>query len=183
MHPALDLLHHGPVHKSVRIPELRPTVHWVLLLGPVEELGADYDVPHYGEGTARDLPAWRGSSCHRPACHNPAVQSPTSSSLRAISAARPRGGGTRGGTSGRKSLRDSRGGKRQRWEEREQNRSATRRVGDRDEEDGRKKKDDGRTVLQRTGPGKSPQSGKHLQSRGGVPREGGGPGGERRQER
>ena len=35
LHPALDLLLHGNIRQGVRIPELRPTVHGVLLLGAV----------------------------------------------------------------------------------------------------------------------------------------------------
>ena len=35
LHSALDLLHHGPVRKSVQILQRRLAVHWVLLLGPV----------------------------------------------------------------------------------------------------------------------------------------------------
>ena len=35
LHLALDLLHRGPVRLSVQVPKRRPTVHWVLLLGPV----------------------------------------------------------------------------------------------------------------------------------------------------
>ena len=35
LHPALDLLYHGPVRQGVRVPEFRPTVHRLLLLGPV----------------------------------------------------------------------------------------------------------------------------------------------------
>ena len=45
---ALKLLHHRPVRSSVRIPQRQPAVHWVLLLGPVQEPGAAYAVPHYG---------------------------------------------------------------------------------------------------------------------------------------
>ena len=33
LHPALDLLHHEPVRASVRMPQSRPAVHWVLLMG------------------------------------------------------------------------------------------------------------------------------------------------------
>ena len=33
LHPILELLHHGPVRSSVQITQLRPEVHWVLLLG------------------------------------------------------------------------------------------------------------------------------------------------------
>ena len=33
MHPALNLLHHGPVYEGVRMQKRRETVHWVLLLG------------------------------------------------------------------------------------------------------------------------------------------------------
>ena len=35
LHPALDLLHCGPVRSSVRVPQRRPEVHWFLLLGLV----------------------------------------------------------------------------------------------------------------------------------------------------
>ena len=35
LHLALDLLHSGPIRKSVRMLQRRPTVYWVLLLGPV----------------------------------------------------------------------------------------------------------------------------------------------------
>ena len=34
-HPALEMLHHGPVRQGVRVPKRRPAVHWVLLLEPV----------------------------------------------------------------------------------------------------------------------------------------------------
>ena len=35
LHPALDLLCHLPVRQGMRVPQHRPEVHWVLLLGPV----------------------------------------------------------------------------------------------------------------------------------------------------
>ena len=35
LHPALDLIQHGPVCQGVQVPKRRPTVHWMLLLGPV----------------------------------------------------------------------------------------------------------------------------------------------------
>ena len=35
LHLALSLLHPGPVRSIVRMPQCRPAVHWVLLLGPV----------------------------------------------------------------------------------------------------------------------------------------------------
>ena len=35
LHPALNLLHRGPVRSSMQVLKRRPTVHWVLLLGPV----------------------------------------------------------------------------------------------------------------------------------------------------
>ena len=73
MHPAFDLLHCWTVRKSVQIPQHRPTVHWVLLLGPVQEPGVAYAVPNYGKGPARKLPARCRSACDRPACLNPAL--------------------------------------------------------------------------------------------------------------
>ena len=48
-------------------------MHWVLLLGAVQEAGADYAVPYYGKGAARNLPAMRGPSRHQPACNNLAL--------------------------------------------------------------------------------------------------------------
>ena len=33
LHPAHDLLHQGPILQGIHVPERRPTVHWVLLLG------------------------------------------------------------------------------------------------------------------------------------------------------
>ena len=35
LHPALDLLHHGPVREGVRVQEFRLVVHGVLLLEEV----------------------------------------------------------------------------------------------------------------------------------------------------
>ena len=35
LHPALHLIHCGPIRTSVRMPQRRPEGHWVLLLGPV----------------------------------------------------------------------------------------------------------------------------------------------------
>ena len=35
LHPALDLLHTGPVREGVQMEELRPAMHRVLLLGEV----------------------------------------------------------------------------------------------------------------------------------------------------
>ena len=35
LHPKLDLIHHKHVLQGVQVPKIRPTVHWVLLLGPV----------------------------------------------------------------------------------------------------------------------------------------------------
>ena len=35
LHPELNLLHHRPVRQGVQVPEYRPTVQRVLLLGAV----------------------------------------------------------------------------------------------------------------------------------------------------
>ena len=74
LHPALRLLHRGPVRLSTRMPQRRPTVHWVLLLGTVKEPGTDYAAPHYGKGTLRAIPARRGPACRRPSRLTPASQ-------------------------------------------------------------------------------------------------------------
>ena len=71
LHPALNLLHHRPVRQGLQVPKRRPTVHWVLLLGEVYEPRAAYAVPHYGKGTIRSLPTWRGPVRSRPACLTP----------------------------------------------------------------------------------------------------------------
>ena len=34
-HPELNLLHRGTVRASMKMPQRRPAVHWVILLGPV----------------------------------------------------------------------------------------------------------------------------------------------------
>ena len=62
LHLALDLLHCGTVRSSVQMPKRRPAVHWVLLLGLVEEQEAVYAIPHNGEGLITALLAWRGPS-------------------------------------------------------------------------------------------------------------------------
>ena len=41
-------------------------------MGPMQEPGEAYVVPHYGKGPARALPARRGPARHQPARHNPA---------------------------------------------------------------------------------------------------------------
>ena len=44
----------------------------VLLLGPVQEQGSAYAVPHHVKGLVRELPAQSGSARHIPACSTPA---------------------------------------------------------------------------------------------------------------
>ena len=72
LNPALNLLHHKSVRSCVRMPYCCPIVHWVLLLGLVQEPGAAYAVPHYGEDYDWALPVRRGPACHQPARYNPA---------------------------------------------------------------------------------------------------------------
>ena len=50
----------------------RPAVHWVLLLGAMQEPGADYSIPHYNEGPSRDLPLRCRPSRHQPTRNNSA---------------------------------------------------------------------------------------------------------------
>ena len=72
LHPALNLLHHGPVCQSVRIPQRRTALHWVVLLGPVQEQGRSNALFQHGKGSVRELSAWRGSAHNRLACLTPA---------------------------------------------------------------------------------------------------------------
>ena len=72
MHPALDLLHHGPVCQGVRVPECHPKVHRGILFGPVQEQGAADAAPHNGKVPARALPVRCGSAHSRPVCLTPA---------------------------------------------------------------------------------------------------------------
>ena len=47
LHPSLDMIHNGPVLQSVQVPERRPAVHGVLLLGSVQEQGTGDAVTHH----------------------------------------------------------------------------------------------------------------------------------------
>ena len=47
-------------------------MHRVLLLGTVQEQGADFDVTPHGKVHVRELPARRGPACIQPACLTPA---------------------------------------------------------------------------------------------------------------
>ena len=73
LHLVLDLIHQGPVRQGMRVLERRPTVHWVLLLGVLQEQGTSDDVPHHGKGPSRALPAWHIPARSRPACLTPTV--------------------------------------------------------------------------------------------------------------
>ena len=55
------------------MPQLRTTVHWVLLLGTVQEQGPADAIPHHGEGPVRALPTRIRSACNRPLCLTPAL--------------------------------------------------------------------------------------------------------------
>ena len=70
MHPALDLLHRGPVQSRMQMPYSHAEVYWVLMLGILQEPGVAYAVPHYDKGPARELPARCRPACHRPARNN-----------------------------------------------------------------------------------------------------------------
>ena len=102
LHPELNLLRHGPVRQGVRLAEsaLGGTV------GPVQEQGADYAAPHYGEGLlgyflrGADLPA--ADQRVSP----PAVWLLTYSSLQAILEDRAKGGVARGGAGGQRIPRE-----------------------------------------------------------------------------
>ena len=65
-------LHHGSVFQVVQVPERRPTLYGVLLLGPVQEQGTDDSIPHYSERPARALHVRRVSARSWPACLTPA---------------------------------------------------------------------------------------------------------------
>ena len=70
-HPALELIHHGPICQGVQEPQLWLEVHGVIFLGVVQEQGtADY-IPHHGEGPIMELPARRVPTCSRPASFAP----------------------------------------------------------------------------------------------------------------
>ena len=88
------------------MPQCWPTVHWVLLLGTVQEEGPADASPHYREEPANALPAWRGSACNQLACLTPAH--PIIDIF--VHTGGARGGGARGGAGGSKSLRDGRSG-------------------------------------------------------------------------
>ena len=102
LHPELNLLHSGAVHNSVQMPQHRPAVKWVLLLGLVKEPGAAYAVPHYGDGPVRELPARHGCAHHQRACFTPARPGDIF--------CRGRGEGSAGGASSRRNLRYGGGG-------------------------------------------------------------------------
>ena len=109
MHLVLDLLHRGPVCKSMQMPQHRPAVHWMLLLGPVLEQGLLMPSPTTARGFLGHL--LHGADPHSTNQHAspPPVRSPTSSSLRSISAAGAGGRGARGGASDCRSPRDGGG--------------------------------------------------------------------------
>ena len=72
LHPALNLLHHGPICQGVQVLEHRTAVQWVLLLGTVQEQGTADAAPHYGDGPIRELPARSGPTHIQPGCLTPA---------------------------------------------------------------------------------------------------------------
>ena len=47
-------------------------VHWVLLMGLVQDQGPVDVAPHHGEGPIRELPAWHGSTFNQLECFTPA---------------------------------------------------------------------------------------------------------------
>ena len=71
LHPALNLIHHGPVCQGVQVSERCPTVHGVLLLGVTQEEGKADAVPHHDEGPGRALTARRRPACSWPSCPTP----------------------------------------------------------------------------------------------------------------
>ena len=91
------------------MPQRRPTVHWVLLLGTVQEHGTADAVPHHGKGPVRGLPERRGSACNRPACFTPALPIADIFILTVDIAAGSGGGGARGRAGGRSIPRDGGG--------------------------------------------------------------------------
>ena len=111
LHPALNLLHRGPVHTSVQMPQQRPTVHWVLLLGRCKNRGRLMPSPTTVRGLLGHSPRGADPPATDLSAPTPPVQSPTSLSLRAILAAGAGGRSARGGASGRKGPREE-GGRR-----------------------------------------------------------------------
>ena len=53
------------------MPKLWPAVHWVVLIGPVQEQGLAYAVPQHCKGPARALYLRRGLACNQPECFTP----------------------------------------------------------------------------------------------------------------
>ena len=70
-HPALELLHHGPICQGVQEPQLWLEVHGVIFLGVVQEQGTAVSVLHHAEGTIMELLAWRVPARSRPASLTP----------------------------------------------------------------------------------------------------------------
>ena len=68
---ALELLHYGPVLQGMQIPERRPPVHRVVLLGAVQEQGTADAVPHHSKGPTGALPARCIPNRSVPACLTP----------------------------------------------------------------------------------------------------------------
>ena len=71
IHPALELLHHGPICEGVQEPELWLEVHGVILLVVVQEQGKADAFPHHGEGPILEIPARRVPALSRPASLTP----------------------------------------------------------------------------------------------------------------
>ena len=168
MHPALNLFFCRPVRSRVQMLYPRPTAHWVLLLGPVQELVAAYAVPHYGEDNARPLFSGCRLSRHQPACNNPVrpisdIFVPTGD-IGGWGRGKGRVGQGERSQGPEGGMRD----KRRRWrEERGSNRMAARR-GDGEEDDGQTGQNNGGDIAQNPGP----RRGKTRQRQGRVQREG-----------
>ena len=69
LHPALDLLHHGPVRASMQMLQSWMTVHGVLMLGQVSKQGAAYAVPYNYARPTGAFPTGRGPARQQPT-HN-----------------------------------------------------------------------------------------------------------------
>ena len=181
MHLALDLLHHGPVRLRVQMPYRRPAVHWVLLLGAVQEMGAAYTIPHFNKGPARALPARREPACHQPARHNPACPIADIFALTGDIGGQGQGKGRVGRGEQPQGPKGGKGKKRQRGrEELGSNRTDAQRGGDREEDNDRTGEDDGGYIARETG--RRPRPSNQKQRLGRAPQEGR-TGGERRRKR
>ena len=105
-----------------------------------------------------DLPARHGSAQHQTACNNSARLIANIFILTENICGRGQGKGRAGWGERPQDLEGRQGGKRQRrGEEQEWKRADGRRVGDREEYDGRKEEHDGGTGARRTGPGHAPR--------------------------